>query len=153
MQAQAERKKRAAILESEGVRTAEINVAEGQKQSVILASGETPPPRPGPASADDTLCRAQLEGITSTHQVFVSTATTRICIHGFITLLSDNVLLECGQFQCQSSRHWNHSISDFAVKWRMGLSLVLISILTFIRCTVGHEPIYLNLFKYNVSNF
>ncbi|XP_043218715.1 stomatin-like protein 2, mitochondrial isoform X2 [Amphibalanus amphitrite] len=38
MQAQAERKKRAAILESEGVRTAEINVAEGQKQSVILAS-------------------------------------------------------------------------------------------------------------------
>ena len=42
MQAQAERKKRAAILESEGVRTAEINVAEGQKQSVILASGETP---------------------------------------------------------------------------------------------------------------
>jgi len=38
MQAQAERKKRAAILESEGVRMAEINVAEGQKQSVILAS-------------------------------------------------------------------------------------------------------------------
>ncbi|XP_037074478.1 stomatin-like protein 2, mitochondrial isoform X2 [Pollicipes pollicipes] len=38
MQAQAERKKRAAILESEGVRMAEINMAEGQKQSVILAS-------------------------------------------------------------------------------------------------------------------
>lgn len=38
MQVEAERKKRAAILESEGVREAEINVAEGKKQSIILAS-------------------------------------------------------------------------------------------------------------------
>lgn len=38
MQAQAERKKRAVILESEGSRMSEINVAEGQKQSAILAS-------------------------------------------------------------------------------------------------------------------
>lgn len=38
MQVEAERKKRAAILESEGVREADINVAEGKRQSRILAS-------------------------------------------------------------------------------------------------------------------
>ncbi|XP_071101812.1 stomatin-like protein stl-1 [Haliotis cracherodii] len=38
MQVEAERKKRAAILESEGIREAEINVAEGKKQSRILNS-------------------------------------------------------------------------------------------------------------------
>ena len=38
MQVEAERKKRAAILESEGIREAEINVAEGKKQSRILWS-------------------------------------------------------------------------------------------------------------------
>lgn len=39
MQVEAERRKRAAILESEGSREAEINVAEGKRQSRILASG------------------------------------------------------------------------------------------------------------------
>ncbi|GLH15162.1 Stomatin-like protein 2 [Gryllus bimaculatus] len=38
MQVEAERKKRAAILESEGIREADINVAEGKRQSKILAS-------------------------------------------------------------------------------------------------------------------
>ncbi|UYV68276.1 STOML2 [Cordylochernes scorpioides] len=38
MQVEAERKKRAAVLESEGMREAEINVAEGKKRSRILAS-------------------------------------------------------------------------------------------------------------------
>jgi len=38
MQVEAERKKRASILESEGVRESEINVAEGNKRSRILAS-------------------------------------------------------------------------------------------------------------------
>ncbi|XP_049762743.1 stomatin-like protein 2, mitochondrial [Schistocerca cancellata] len=38
MQVEAERKKRAAILESEGMREADINVAEGQKRARILAS-------------------------------------------------------------------------------------------------------------------
>ncbi|CAG0891627.1 unnamed protein product, partial [Darwinula stevensoni] len=38
MQVEAERKKRAAILESEGTKEAEINVAEGRKQARILAS-------------------------------------------------------------------------------------------------------------------
>lgn len=39
MQVEAERKKRAAILESEGIREADINVAEGKRQARILASG------------------------------------------------------------------------------------------------------------------
>jgi len=38
MQVEAERKKRAAVLESEGIKTAEINIAEGKKQSEILKS-------------------------------------------------------------------------------------------------------------------
>ncbi|RDD37345.1 Stomatin-like protein 2, mitochondrial [Trichoplax sp. H2] len=38
MQVEAERKKRAQVLESEGVREAAINVAEGERQSKILAS-------------------------------------------------------------------------------------------------------------------
>ncbi|XP_071964315.1 stomatin-like protein 2, mitochondrial [Antedon mediterranea] len=38
MQVEAERKKRARVLESEGIRESEINVAEGKKRSVILAS-------------------------------------------------------------------------------------------------------------------
>lgn len=38
MQVEAERKKRAAILESEGMREADINVAEGKRQARILAS-------------------------------------------------------------------------------------------------------------------
>jgi hypothetical protein len=40
MQVEAERKKRAAILESEGIREAEINVAEGKKRAKILSSGK-----------------------------------------------------------------------------------------------------------------
>lgn len=40
MQVEAERKKRAAILDSEGIREADINVAEGKRQSTILASGK-----------------------------------------------------------------------------------------------------------------
>lgn len=39
MQVEAERKKRAAILESEGIREADINVAEGKRQARILGSG------------------------------------------------------------------------------------------------------------------
>jgi len=38
MQVEAERKKRAAVLESEGKREAEINVAEGKKRARILSS-------------------------------------------------------------------------------------------------------------------
>lgn len=40
MQVEAERKKRAAILESEGIRAADINVAEGKRQAKILEAGK-----------------------------------------------------------------------------------------------------------------
>jgi hypothetical protein len=40
MQVEAERKKRAAILESEGIRAADINIAEGKRQAKILSSGK-----------------------------------------------------------------------------------------------------------------
>lgn len=40
MQVEAERKKRAAILESEGQRESDINIAEGKRRSVILQSGK-----------------------------------------------------------------------------------------------------------------
>lgn len=38
MQVEADRRKRAVVLESEGIREADINVAEGKRQSRILAS-------------------------------------------------------------------------------------------------------------------
>lgn len=38
MQVEAERKKRAAVLESEGRKEADINVAEGKRQAQILSS-------------------------------------------------------------------------------------------------------------------
>jgi len=38
MQVEAERKKRAAVLESEGIKASEINIAEGKKQATILSS-------------------------------------------------------------------------------------------------------------------
>jgi len=55
MQVEAERKKRAKILDSEGVREADINVAEGKKQSRILASGKT----------------IQFTGFNSTHYIIM----------------------------------------------------------------------------------
>lgn len=41
MQVEAERKKRAAILESEGAREAEVNIAEGKRLARILSSGNS----------------------------------------------------------------------------------------------------------------
>jgi len=38
MQVEAERRKRAAVLESEGIKASEINIAEGKKQATILSS-------------------------------------------------------------------------------------------------------------------
>lgn len=56
MQVEAERKKRAAILESEGVRAADINVAEGKRQSVILAAE-------GEAAAMMAVANARAKGL------------------------------------------------------------------------------------------
>merc|ERR1719310_723546 len=49
MQAEAERRKRAEILQSEGDRQSEVNLAEGKRQSAILAAeGEQKPSNSGP---------------------------------------------------------------------------------------------------------
>ncbi|XP_073994713.1 stomatin like 2 isoform X2 [Rhodnius prolixus] len=68
MQVEAERKKRAAILESEGVREADINVAEGQRTSRILASEaerqEQINKAMGEAQAMLALAEARAKGLT-----------------------------------------------------------------------------------------
>ncbi|CAB0008151.1 unnamed protein product [Nesidiocoris tenuis] len=68
MQVEAERKKRAAILESEGVREADINVAEGQRRSRILASEaerlEQINKASGEAQALLSIAEARAKGIT-----------------------------------------------------------------------------------------
>ncbi|KAF2893891.1 hypothetical protein ILUMI_12284 [Ignelater luminosus] len=67
MQVEAERKKRAAILESEGVREADINVAEGKRQARILASEaerqEQINKATGEASAILSIAGARAEGL------------------------------------------------------------------------------------------
>lgn len=67
MQVEAERKKRAAILESEGIREAEINVAEGRKQARILNSEAVKTEQVNQASGDAqamiTRAAAKMEAI------------------------------------------------------------------------------------------
>ncbi|XP_075216886.1 stomatin like 2 isoform X2 [Lycorma delicatula] len=67
MQVEAERKKRAVILESEGIREAEINVAEGKRQSRILQSEAERQERinqaAGEAAAMLTVAEARTKGL------------------------------------------------------------------------------------------
>ncbi|XP_078252606.1 stomatin-like protein 2, mitochondrial isoform X2 [Rhinoraja longicauda] len=67
MQVEAERKKRARVLESEGTREAEINIAEGKKKSRILASEaikiETINQAAGEANAVIVQAKAKAESI------------------------------------------------------------------------------------------
>jgi regulator of protease activity HflC (stomatin/prohibitin superfamily) len=66
-QMRAEREKRAVILESEGVRDAEINRAEGQKQKIIKESEATRQQRmneaEGEAAAIEAVASATAEGL------------------------------------------------------------------------------------------
>ncbi|KAK9498008.1 hypothetical protein O3M35_003897 [Rhynocoris fuscipes] len=76
MQVEAERKKRAAILESEGVREAEINVAEGKRTSRILASEaerqEQINKALGEAQAMLTIAEARAKGLSIVGQSLIS---------------------------------------------------------------------------------
>ena len=67
MQVEAERRKRAVVLESEGIRESEINVAEGKRQARILASEaekqESINIAVGKAKALLTLAEARAEGL------------------------------------------------------------------------------------------
>lgn len=68
MQVEAERKKRARVLESEGLREAEINVAEGKKRAQVLASeafkAELMNKADGEAKAIETIAVAKAMSIT-----------------------------------------------------------------------------------------
>lgn len=65
LQVAAERKKRAAILESEGVRESEINIAEGKKRAQVLASEAEKIERINLAEARATALRAVSEALQS----------------------------------------------------------------------------------------
>ncbi|CAG9564006.1 unnamed protein product [Danaus chrysippus] len=77
MQVEAERRKRAAILESEGVRAADINVAEGKRQSRILASEaekmEQINKASGEAQAMLAVAEARAKGLTIVGQALAKT--------------------------------------------------------------------------------
>lgn len=87
MQVEAERKKRAAILESEGVREADINVAEGKRQARILASEaekmEQINSAKGQAQGLEIICEAlqHKQGLNA-----ASLATAQSYIHAFQNL-------------------------------------------------------------------
>lgn len=61
MQVEAERKKRAAILESEGIREADINVAEGKRRARILGSEAERQEQINKASGEATAIQAVAE--------------------------------------------------------------------------------------------
>ena len=65
IQAEAERRKRAQILESEGDRQSKINVAEGDKAQVILSSE---------AAKQDAINRATGQVVTVQHYAVVASA-------------------------------------------------------------------------------
>jgi hypothetical protein len=56
MQAEAERRKRASVLDSEGVQQSEINIAQGRRQATILAAE-------GEAQAVEIAARAQAQAL------------------------------------------------------------------------------------------
>jgi len=76
MQVEAERRKRAAILDSEGVRTADINVAEGKRQARILASEaekqENINRASGEATAIMSVAEAKAKGINLVASALIS---------------------------------------------------------------------------------
>lgn len=67
LQAEAERRKRAEILESEGLRDAAINTAEGKKQSIVLQAR-------GEAEAIIARAQASAEGIIKTASAISSSS-------------------------------------------------------------------------------
>lgn len=70
LQAEAERRKRAQILESEGDRQSKINVAEGDKAQVILSSE---------AAKQDAINRATGQAVTVQHYAAIYSAVQAYC--------------------------------------------------------------------------
>ncbi|XVF12787.1 hypothetical protein REPUB_Repub08aG0149800 [Reevesia pubescens] len=105
MQAEAERKKRAQVLESEGERQANINIADGKKNAVILASEAAKMDQVNRAQgeAEAILARAQAtaKGITFVSQSLkenggVEAASLRIAeqyIHAFSNIAKEGTTM------------------------------------------------------------
>ncbi|VDD89082.1 unnamed protein product [Enterobius vermicularis] len=97
MQVEAERKKRAAILESEGRRDAAINVAEGEKKARILASEAAMQKQineaRGEADAIVLRAKARAEGIKQVSETLVKNngidAATLIVAEKYVAALSN----------------------------------------------------------------
>ncbi|XP_028795780.1 stomatin-like protein 2, mitochondrial [Neltuma alba] len=105
MQAEAERKKRAQILESEGERQAHINIADGKKSSVILASEAAKMDQVnralGEAEAILAKARATAEGLVHVSQALkenggLEAASLRIAeqyIHAFSNIAKEGTTM------------------------------------------------------------
>ncbi|KRZ13616.1 Stomatin-like protein 2, mitochondrial, partial [Trichinella zimbabwensis] len=77
MQVEAERRKRASILESEGVRVAEINVAEGKKSAKILASEAEMQEKINTAQGDANAILARAEAKAKAIQIIANALTSK----------------------------------------------------------------------------
>ncbi|KRZ67264.1 Cactin, partial [Trichinella papuae] len=77
MQVEAERRKRASILESEGVRVAEINVAEGKKSAKILASEAEMQEKINTAQGDASAILARAEAKAKAIQIIANALTSK----------------------------------------------------------------------------
>ncbi|KRY65552.1 Stomatin-like protein 2, mitochondrial [Trichinella pseudospiralis] len=77
MQVEAERRKRASILESEGVRVAEINVAEGKKSAKILASEAEMQEKINRAQGEANAILARAEAKAKAIQIIANALTSK----------------------------------------------------------------------------
>ncbi|KAK2585563.1 hypothetical protein KPH14_010201 [Odynerus spinipes] len=77
MQVEAERKKRAAVLESEGIREAEVNVAEGKRTARILASEAARQEQINQASGEATALVAVAEARAKSLQLIASSLSLK----------------------------------------------------------------------------
>ncbi|ENN75720.1 hypothetical protein D910_05100, partial [Dendroctonus ponderosae] len=93
MQVEAERKKRAAVLESEGVRAADINVAEGKRQARILASEAEKQEQINKASGEAAAIRAVAEARAKGIQIWPSKVLYQLLLN---QVVADALLNEQG---------------------------------------------------------
>jgi len=87
-QVEAERKKRAAILESEGVREADVNVAEGRRQARILASEAEKQEQinraEGEANALLAMSKARAQGLEIVAQSLMNEVRYKKCMEKYL---------------------------------------------------------------------
>ncbi|KAL8464308.1 hypothetical protein ACS0TY_033999 [Phlomoides rotata] len=111
MQAEAERKRRAQVLESEGERQANINITDGKKSSVILASE---------AAKMDQVNRAQVlldpffffllyvKEVASIEQVENEAAHR---VEAPVVVISKGIALALGKFSCKIEAYGGQALT------------------------------------------